>query len=945
MAIKSQFPDAAGFELFDQWSQTNPDAYKPADVRTTWQSVKAGGKVGIGSLFHLAKRHGFTMPKPGHDAAPVDPAALARLAQERAQRLKTEQANTEAAHTAAATEAARLWGAASTEGASPYLARKGVQAHGVRHAPGGWLLVPLRDGSDHLWNLQRIAPTKPAKGGPEKLFLKGGRKSGLWHMLGTTPNTPPTTVLVCEGYATGASLHQATGHLVAVAFDAGNLRPVALALHQQHPAARLVVCGDDDRDTEAKNGHNPGRTKATEAAKAVGGVAVFPEGLPPGCSDFNDMHQHAGGEAGLQAVAATVQAAIDAAAHANTSVPPKAMQPANTTMPAANPVGHSPTASPPMASTEPPAPEWDRFTVKERGVFFVGVDRDGKPTAPEWVCSRLEVQARTRDQDGGGWGYLLTFADPMGRPKQWAMPARMLSGDGGEYRAALLNMGLLIAPSPRARNLLTQYIQTRQPEAFATCTDRIGWHGRAFVLPHVTLGDEAESVVFQSDSAMENTFRTKGTPDQWRDAVGALCVGNSRLAFSVACAFAGPLLRPAGVESGGFHWRGDSSSGKTTALKVAASVYGGPSYLQRWRTTDNALEAIAAQHCDGLLILDELAQVDPKTAGECAYMLANEQSKARATRNGAPRPRLSWRLLFLSAGELGLADHMAEGMKRARTGQEVRMADLPADAGKGMGAFECLHGQEGGAAFARHVTNQATTHHGATGRAWLQWLTDHADTLKPRIREAAAALALQMVPDAASGQVERVGARFALVGAAGELATEAGLTGWPTGQSEWAARTCFNAWLAARGGIANGEIAAMLKQVRDFLGRHGDGRFTWWHRATDDHNPKTLQRAGFRRMLGPDGKPTRNDPENQPAWGGGRLPPPPGTTTEYFVFADTFKAEVCQGFDPQAVARVLLENGCLQPDKGRAFDCKPRLPTMGLTRCYCIPATIFEVDF
>lgn len=113
--------------------------------------------------------------------------------------------------------------------------------------------------------------------------------------------------------------------------------------------------------------------------------------------------------------------------------------------------------------------------------------------------------------------------------------------------------------------------------------------------------------------------------------------------------------------------------------------------MQRWRTTDNALEAIAAQHCDGLLILDELAQVDGKVAGECAYMLANEQSKARASRSGAARARLSWRLLFLSAGELGLADHMAEGGKRTRTGQEVRMADIPADAGQGMGAFECLH--------------------------------------------------------------------------------------------------------------------------------------------------------------------------------------------------------------------------------------------------------------
>lgn len=444
---------------------------------------------------------------------------------------------------------------------------------------------------------------------------------------------------------------------------------------------------------------------------------------------------------------------------------------------------------------------------------------------------------------------------------------------------------------------------------------------------------------------MENTFRVKGAHELWRERVAALCVGNSRLAFAVACAFAGPLLRPAGVESGGFHFRGDSSSGKTTALKVASSVYGGPSYLQRWRTTDNALEAIAAQHSDCLLILDELAQVDPKTAGECAYMLANEQSKARATRTGAPRARLAWRLLFLSAGELGLADHMSEGMKRTRTGQEVRMADIPADAGAGLGAFESLHGHDGGAAFARHVTGQAGAVYGAAGVAWLQWLTEHADALKARIREASAQLAAQFVPAGASGQVERVGARFALVGAAGELATTAGLTGWPAGESERAARACFNAWLAARGGAGNGEVVAMLRQVRRFLETHGEGRFAMWHRSADDHAPKTLQRAGVRRMLSADGTPIKSNPEHQREFGE-RMPASlgEGVSFEYFVLAETFKTEVCQGFDREAVCRVLLDAGCLVPDKDRTFDCKPRLPGVGPSRCYRISPAIFELD-
>ncbi len=459
------------------------------------------------------------------------------------------------------------------------------------------------------------------------------------------------------------------------------------------------------------------------------------------------------------------------------------------------------------------------------------------------------------------------------------------------------------------------------------------------------LAMSAERIVFQSDSAVENTFRSKGTPDQWRERVGAMCAGNSRLVFAVACAFAGPLLRPAGMESGGFHYRGDSSSGKTTALKLAASVYGGASYLQRWRATDNALEAIAAQHCDGLLILDELAQIDPKTAGECAYMLANEQGKARATRTGTPRTRQAWRLLFLSAGELGLADHMAEGMKRARVGQEVRMCDIPCDAGAGLGAFEALHDHESGAAFAKHITHQAQAVYGATGRAWLQWLTDRADTLKATSRGVSNALAVAMIPKDSSGQVERVGARFALVGAAGELATAAGLTGWPVGESERAARACFTAWLAARGGKGNGEVLAMLRAVRRFLETHGEGRFAMWHRGSDDHAPKTLNRAGVRRMLNADGEPIKTNSQHGAVYGD-RMPAAMGeeVSFEYFILAETFRDEVCQGFDYRAVCRVLLERGCLTPEPGRPFDCRPRLPGVGPATCYRITPAIFDLD-
>ncbi|MBP8182514.1 MAG: DUF927 domain-containing protein [Rhodoferax sp.] len=935
MAIKSEFPDDTGRDLFTTWSASG-DSFNAKNVADTWRSIKAGGGVGIGTLLHLAKENGFSLPQANQAPSKPDPATSARLARERAASQQAEQAKQQAAHEAAALEAGRLWDISSEMPTSEinYPSRKGVPSFGLRFEADNTALVPMRDASGKLWNVQRIAPNKPASG-PDKLFLKGGRKSGLWHMCGDPAGA--AAILVCEGAATGASLFEATGRPVAIAFDAGNLGKVAKALHQAHSAALIVVCGDDDRDTEARNGTNTGKLKATAAALAVHGLAVFPENLSEGGSDFNDLHQ----AAGVEAVRLIIDSAID-------SHEPHQTKPLSTKPTTAGKRSQS-------ASRERTGPQneasggnvVDRFTVDDSGVWFNGVDQHGNEKPPAWICSALHVEALTRDQEGGGWGYLLVFDDPLGNAKQWAMPARMLSADGAEYRSTLLNMGLRIATTPYARNMLTQFIQTRKPEEFASCTDRIGWHGRAYVLPRETIGDDAERIVYQSDSAMENTFRIKGTAEQWRDRVGVLCAGNSRLLFGVACAFAAPLLRPAGMESGGFHVHGDSSSGKSTLQNIAASVYGGPSFKRSFRQTDNAIEGVAAQHNDCLLILDEISQVEPRVIGEVVYMLGNGEGKTRATRTAVPRPPLRWKLIFLCTGENKLSDIMADAQKRTNAGQETRLAHIPADAGAGLGVFENLHGYEGGAAFAKHITHQAEAVYGAPGRAWLQWCTTHADTLKAATRKAAATLAASMMPKDCAGQVERVGARFALVGAAGEMATAAGLTGWPAGESEQAARACFNAWIAARGGIGNGEVVAMLRAVRRFLETHGEGRFALWHRQGDDHNSKTLQRAGFRRVYCADGDPFKDigasDKGLEPSFS---YVLDQGGSVHYFVLPECFRTEICNGFDYKAVARVLLDAGCLLPGKDRAFDSKHRLPGMGKNpvNCYQITPAIFALD-
>jgi len=179
-------------------------------------------------------------------------------------------------------KAAAIWQAAQpASDEHPYLVGKGVKAHGLRvHAEA--LVVPMRDGAE-LHSLQFIGPTG------EKRFLAGGRVSGCYFPIGK----PKAVLCIAEGYATGASILEATGYAVAVAFNAGNLLPVARALRAKFPELRLIVCADDDAMTPG----NPGLTKAREAARAVGGVLAAPDFAgtrPEGATDFNDLHRHAG---------------------------------------------------------------------------------------------------------------------------------------------------------------------------------------------------------------------------------------------------------------------------------------------------------------------------------------------------------------------------------------------------------------------------------------------------------------------------------------------------------------------------------------------------------------------------------------------------------------------------------------------------------------------------
>ena len=167
-----------------------------------------------------------------------------------------------AVHEQARAKAERLWQRAlPAVNSHPYLQRKHIAAIGIRRLRD-MLLIPARDSGGVLHTLQFISPDG------SKRFLSGGRIAGCYYAMGR----PAGVLLLCEGYATGATLHQATGHAVAVAFNCGNLPAVARALRAKFPMQRILVCADNDMRTPG----NPGVTRAQEAARAVGGAVVVP---------------------------------------------------------------------------------------------------------------------------------------------------------------------------------------------------------------------------------------------------------------------------------------------------------------------------------------------------------------------------------------------------------------------------------------------------------------------------------------------------------------------------------------------------------------------------------------------------------------------------------------------------------------------------------------------
>lgn len=295
MAVKSELGQA-GFAVWDEWSKGAGKKYNAADARDTWKSIKPGGGVNIGTLIYQAMAAGFrfTADRPRLSQDEIEARRKKREAEEREAAAERRRVQGEAAKLANL-----VWNDAQpADDSHPYLVAKNVHAHGLRigewplindagevfkRIPGA-LLIPIMDAKGRITSLQGIV-------GTEKRYLKNGRKRGGFYIIGSPK--PGTPVVLCEGYATGATIHRLTGWCVVVAFDEGNLASVGTALPDCFPGSEIIVAADNDQWTTRQDGtpYNPGVEAARDIGAELNARVIVPQfaDVSTQPTDFNDL--------------------------------------------------------------------------------------------------------------------------------------------------------------------------------------------------------------------------------------------------------------------------------------------------------------------------------------------------------------------------------------------------------------------------------------------------------------------------------------------------------------------------------------------------------------------------------------------------------------------------------------------------------------------------------
>lgn len=684
-------------------------------------------------------------------------------------------------------------------------------------------------------------------------------------VLWGNPATAPW-LIAAEGIETAAAIAYAYADRIAageIAVAAAVSTAGLAALRPWAGTKRITVAAD--RDEAAKPDGKPGSRAGEKAARALGmalhsrlPVAIaLPGAAGSGC-DFLDLLRQDGPEA--------VRRAIDNAA---------AFRPSRAELDEQTRARGRKAALEETARTYP-LPPLDMLKLDYRHTEAGQVkahklvpDRDSDSgrtiLTPVPIATPFGVVARLRLADRADeYGLRIVVQDMNGQARSVDIDRADLPKRGApEVMTALYRAGLRVEGDGEA--IVLQCLKAADPEAEIVVLRQPGWHelpgqpAPFFLTPAgetIAGSTGAGCLELHAGKRIPPDIATSGTLDGWKTAIAAAieAEGCPHWTLGAAAAFAGPLLALAGLDTVGINLSGLSSSGKSTAQRIAVSAWSSPDVrhpglFHSARSTDNAMEGLAEGACGTVLVLDELAHIPGKDVSRMIYTLAGGVGKERMNADTSLRTRRTWATFAMLSAESSLAEKVTGDGASWSAGMAARLADID------------VTGIDRRVGADRLATIDAIhRHYGHAGPAFIRALIARDMHNQPTgLREEILDAARTLAGDGADSARQRAALPFALLQLAGEWAIEFGLlpAQCRIGQAvEWA----WDKYLESPDATALNPQEQTVHLLREFIARNWnssikpvDADSGYNSREADgwyDDETVYLPQAGFRKAIG-----------------------------------------------------------------------------------------------
>lgn len=514
----------------------------------------------------------------------------------------------------------------------------------------------------------------------------------------------------------------------------------------------------------------------------------------------------------------------------------------------------------------------NQYTVRGGGLYL-GEKRISDP---------IKVTALSRTVANDGWKKTICFLNMDGEKCVCHLSQKTLL-DKTETLKILGDLGFNLNCDPKN---LVAYLLRAKPSKRLREVLKIGWIDQdTFICPSFSICKKENEEFFLSNDEGHG-FEKKDSLEEWQEQICALCEGNSILTLALCVGLSGVLLNPLNIEPVMVNLVGRSSIGKTTALYVAASLWGNPKkFIQQWRTTSNALEALAENHNDCLLILDELGQIQASEIGNTVYMLGNAKGKKRLNKDSELKPSREWNLAVLSSGEIGISEKIEESGKKAKAGQMVRCIDIESLRSDELGIFDTLHDDiENGANFSNLLKQAALKHHGVASEKFITSLVN-ADINIRDLYEQQKRKLIEPLGEA-DGEVIRVAETFALFLLCGILACRFKVFTHREDELVEIISEVFRRWLKERGGKRSIEESQISERL---------------------HGALEINKGYFDQVNNGVVTETRSN-----IWWG--IHEISHDFEKYYINASAFRNEIFKGFNQKSVRKILLDKNLLLLD-------------------------------